>query len=399
MINIDFQNECCGCSACAQICPHDCISMNEDIEGFLMPKISLDKCVDCNLCEMVCPVFNSETETLTDNNIPQNVYAAYNKNEDIRMKSSSGGVFTILAEYAIKKNGVVFGAGLSDDCKSVYHCMIENTEDISILRGSKYVQSDMCGTYKEVKNQLDSGRFVLFSGTPCQVEGLIGFLNKKYDNLLLVDIVCHGVPSAKVWRKYLEYIENKYAIPEKIYFRDKTRGWEHCSFRIDYINGDKSLETFDYNLYSSAFLSDLFLRKTCYNCKFRKAHHKSDMTICDFWGIDEVLPEMNDNKGISAVMINSPKGEKVFEDIKCELIYKSVDFYAVEKHNVVIKQLAMHKNRKRFFKNLDKLDFAKNVKSNVHQYSALLRVPYKMVKICIKTVLGSDKLKKYLRIY
>lgn len=400
MINIDFNNECCGCSACSQICPYGCISMTENSEGFLIPEIDLGKCVNCSLCEKVCPVLNSETENLSDDNIPKNVYAAYNKNDDIRLKSSSGGIFTILAEYALKRDGVVFGARFSDDSKYVYHCMVENENDISFLRGSKYVQSDINNTYKEVRKQLETGRFVLFSGTPCQVEGLILFLKKKYENLLLVDIICHGVPSPKVWRKYLEYVENKNLLPKTVYFRDKTNGWNSFSFRIDYTNGEKYVESFEKSLYGSAFVSDLFFRKSCYKCRFRKANHKSDLTICDFWGIDEAFPDMNDNKGISAVIVNSVIGKKIFDDIECKMIYKQVNFYTVEKHNMILKQIMVNKNRDRFYKWLNRVDFEKNVKKNIPRRSILIRMPYKIAKVCLKTVLGNknfDKLKMWLK--
>lgn len=398
MIHIDFQNECCGCSACAQICQRGCISMAENSEGFLIPQFNLEKCTSCNLCEKVCPVLNSYSEVQDDSNIPQNVYAAYNKNTDIRLKSSSGGIFSILAEYTINKGGVVFGARLSDDCKSVYHCMIDNIDDISLFRGSKYVQSDINGAYKSVKEQLDKGRFVLFSGTTCQVEGLILFLQKKYEKLLLIDFICHGVPSPKVFRKYIEYVEEKYSSPHKVFFRDKTNGWDDYSFHIDYYNGKKHIEPLNKNLYGITFLNDLCLRKSCYKCKFRKPNHKSDMTISDFWGIDKSVPEMNDNKGISAVIVNSESGKKIFNDIKCNMIYKEVTFYDVEKHNSVLRQPVIHKNRERFYKNLDNIDFKKNVKKNASQHSILISTSYKIVKVCLKAILGDENFKK-LKMY
>lgn len=399
MINFDFSNDCCGCSACAQICPQNCISMPENEEGFWIPDIDVSKCVNCGLCEKVCPVINSKSETPNDNYIPDKVYAAYNKNESVRLTSSSGGIFIVLAEYTLKNGGIVFGAKLSEDCRSVYHCSAEDYEDVLKFSGSKYVQSDINGTYKDVKLYLESGRLVLFSGTPCQIEGLLCFLQKKYVNLICMDFICHGVPSPKVWRKYIEYAEN---INTKIlytYFRDKSNGWKNASLKIDFSNGEKQIELLNKNVYGSAFLSDLCLRNSCYNCKFRKSNHKSDITVCDFWGIDEVAPELNDDKGISALILNSPIGKEIFDKIQSNLIYKQVDFYSAEKHNAILKQPQMHKNRKRFFYRLDSMDLSKNVKKNIHRHSVFLRIPYNAVKYILKTILGENgfsKLKKFI---
>ena len=395
MISIDFNNECCGCSACSQICPQECIKMRENSEGFLIPQIDFEKCVSCNLCEKVCPVLNSETENLSDETIPKNVYAIYNKNEDIRLKSSSGGIFSLLAEYTIRKKGVVFGAKFSDDFKYVYHCMIEKEEDIAFFRGSKYIQSNINNTYKEVRNQLEKERFVLFSGTPCQVEGLRYFLRKEYDNLFLADLICHGVPSPKVWRKYLEHIENKYGKPKTVLFREKSNGWKGGgNVYITLQNNETHIDPLECNLYSSTFCQNLSLRNSCYECNFRKANRGSDVTIGDFWGIDSVAPELNDNKGISAVIMHSPKAKRIFEELSDQIVYSQVDFKSIEKNNLILKQPDKHKNRNKFYEALDKVSFDKNVKKNIPRHSAFIKMSYKIVKVCLKKILGDKNFNK-----
>lgn len=401
MIAIDFDSECCGCLACVQICPKGCISIVENTEGFLMPVTDNEKCVNCNLCRKVCPVVNSDTELLTDDNTPQRVYAAYNTDEKVRLNSSSGGIFTLLAEYVLSKKGVVFGAAFSDDCKSVYHKMIEKSDDIFRLRGSKYIQSNIGNTYADAKKQLEYGRFVLFTGTPCQTEGLLSFLGKRYENLLTVDVLCHGVPSQKVWRKYIDFFETRYAAPVSVSFRNKSDGWKDGgNFCIEYQNNKFVSEKLSKNIYYSAFVYDLCLRKSCYNCKFRRANRKSDITIGDFWGIERIAPELDDNKGISAVIVNSEKGELVFKEICSHLIYKKVSFNAVDKNNMVTRQLTVHKNRQKFFANLDRIDFDKNVRKNIHANNIFVRTINRIIKMCARAVLSETdyaKLKKIIR--
>ena len=394
MIKFDFNAECCGCSACAQICPKNCISMQENYEGFLVPVISASECIDCGLCEKACPVLNAKPESLSDINTPEEVYAAYNENDETRLGSSSGGIFMLLAEYTLRNGGIVFGAVLSEDCKSVYHCSSDNIEDMRKFSGSKYVQSNIKEAYKRVKAHLEAERLVLFSGTPCQIEGLLHYLSKKYNNLICMDFICHGVPSLKVYRKYIEYIEKKSIKISDIQFRDKTNGWRNFSLCVNYVNGESLSEPFDKNIYGSAFLSDLCLRRSCYRCKFRKANHSSDITVGDFWGIEQEAPELYDNKGVSVIVINTQKGREIFEDIKSELTYKRVDFFSAEKHNAILKQPIIHKNRQRFFKNLDSMDFKKNVRRNINRHCWFVAAFCRIVKSLLKSILGEKRFRK-----
>ena len=210
---LSLHEKCCGCSACMQACPKKCIIMKIDLEGFWYPKIKKSLCIDCHYCEKVCPVLHLLKKT---DKTPV-AYAAYSNEEYKRLNSSSGGIFTHLAEYILGEKGVVFGASFNEDYKSVKHILVENENDLGKLRGSKYLQSDINETYKIAKEKLDSGCLVLFTGTPCQIEGLICFLQKDYENLLLVDVVCHGVPSPKIWRDYLKKFGDSI---KKVSFRD-----------------------------------------------------------------------------------------------------------------------------------------------------------------------------------
>lgn len=228
MIEIKEKVECCGCQACYNICPKNAIEMVADEKGFKYPKVNKDKCINCGLCEKVCPILNKKTIE----NEPK-VYACYNKNDEIRMKSSSGGIFTLIAEEIIKRDGVVCGAAF-DEQYGLSHQFVESIEDLEKLRTSKYFQSSIEDTYRKTKEYLLNGRYVLFTGTPCQIEGLLSYLGKQYDKLYTQDIICHGVPSPKVWRKYVDYrlsIDKK--IPQSINFRDKKQqGWRTIFFII-----------------------------------------------------------------------------------------------------------------------------------------------------------------------
>lgn len=307
MIHIIDKFKCCGCNACVQRCPKQCISMQEDEEGFLYPIVDMSNCVDCGLCEKVCPVINQESERN-----PIEVFAAVNQDDSIRMQSSSGGIFTALAEQIIRENGVVFGARF-DEKWEVKHDYTETIEGLKVFRGSKYVQSRIGDTFKQAEFFLKAGRKVMFVGTPCQIAGLRLFLRKEYVNLLAVDIICHGVPSPMIWRKYLEDKTKRQGIEfiQSISFRDKGTGWKNYSFNIKYEKGNSESSFSEYasqNIFMKGFLADLYLRPSCYACPAKKLKSGSDITLGDFWGIQHIKPELDDDKGVCAFIINTRKG-------------------------------------------------------------------------------------------
>ena len=343
MIDIKEKKNCCGCEACVQRCPKSCITMREDNEGFLYPEIDKDICIDCGLCEKVCPVINQAEERK-----PLAVYAAKHKDEQIRMASSSGGAFTAIAESVIDEGGVVFGAKFNQDW-NVVHSYTETKEGLGAFRGSKYVQSRIGESYKEAESFLKAGRKVLFSGTPCQIAGLKRFLRKEYDNLLTVDFICHGVPSPGVWREYLKEetarqcseknsvlqrpIHERNAFIEGISFRDKRLGWKKFSFALalSTTNGSGAKNTvllsepLNKNIFLRGFLADLYLRPSCHACPSKSLKSGSDITIGDFWGVQNVMPEIDDDKGVSVVMVNSEKAGTLVEKILIEKIFVKYD--------------------------------------------------------------------------
>jgi len=304
MINIKYKPNCCGCSACVQVCPKQCIFFNEDAEGFLYPVVNKKLCIDCGLCEKVCPFLNPSAPRK-----PVKVLATINPNEEIRMKSSSGGIFTMLAEAVINEGGVVFGARFDKNWE-VMHDYTETKEGLDTFRGAKYTQSKIGITYKEAKDFLIQGRKVLFSGTGCQIVGLRLFLRKEYDNLLTVEIACHGVPSPAVWRAYLDDVtkgdKNKI---NSINFRDKRNGWNGYGLMIEK-DDDIIYELSTSNRYMQSFLKDLCLRPSCANCPAKQGASGTDLIIGDFWGVENIYPEIYDNKGCSFVVVNSEKGKE-----------------------------------------------------------------------------------------
>ncbi len=339
MIKIKNKRDCCGCEACVQACPKHCIDFVSDSQGFRYPKVNEERCVNCGLCNKVCPILNVE-EYASPTTTP--AYATYNQNANQRKNSSSGGIFTLLASRVISKGGVVFGA-VFDGAWNVVHSYAETVEGIEPLKRSKYVQSRIGNSYKHVKSFLAKGRIVMFVGTPCQIAGLKHYLRKDYDNLLTVDVICHGVPSPMIWQKYLK--EKKANLASKhhvesgrdveftsISFRDKVESWRryHLSFTykvmkdgIDAIGPDSIVETSSQYVweddYMQSFLHDYANRPSCFQCQFRNGKSRSDLTLADFWNIKECLsnPEMTGEKGTSLVLANTPKGEKMFNDIEC----------------------------------------------------------------------------------
>ncbi len=355
MITITEKEKCTGCFACANICPLSCISMDIDSEGFWYPVVDLNSCNDCNLCVDVCPVLQ-KTEVKND----PKAYACINKDELTRLKSSSGGIFSLIAEKTIENGGVVFGAKFNDSFE-VIHDSIVNKADIESFRGSKYVQSKIGDTYKQAKECLSQGKQVLFSGTPCQIEGLKAYLMEPYDNLLCIDNICHGVPSPAVFKKYIEYQENVAGFPvKKIMFRNKDEGWKKFSMSLLFGNNKKYRKNLETDMYLKLFLSDVCLRPSCYVCSFKSLHRESDITLADFWGIQNILPKMYDDKGASLVFVNSANGKKAFEEIQDDMICKEVEINnAVYYNQAAIKSVKLNPQRDDFFKELNFMDFDK----------------------------------------
>lgn len=349
MIEIKTKKDCCGCYACYNICPKECITMESDNEGFWYPNIDKNKCINCNLCEKVCPIINKPNSSLYE----KKSYAVFNKNEKIRLESSSGGIFSLLAEYVINNHGSVYGAVFDEDF-NVKHIKINSLQDIELLRGSKYVQSRINDIFKSIKFDLKNNKIVLFTGTPCQVAGLQSFLQKKYNNLILMDIVCHGVPSPLVWQQYIDELKQNYKQDIKsIYFRDKSTGWK--TYSIKFLFDKDEYKNFGFkDIYMKGFLNDIYLRPSCYNCNFKGIERISDITVADFWGIENVLPKMDDDKGTSLVVIHSEKGKQVFDKLKDKIILNEVNLNEAIKYNPsMITSVNYNKNREAFFAELN----------------------------------------------
>lgn len=299
--------KCSGCEACVSICPTHSILMKEDKEGFLQPSINTKTCIKCHKCERTCPIVNLGNK---EESYETKAYAAINLDEVIRRRSSSGGVFYALAEWIIKQGGVVFGARFNADWE-VVHDFAETMDGIIPFMGSKYVQSRIGDTYLQAKKFLEDGRWVLFSGTPCQLGGLRSFLGKEYNHLLQVDIICYGVPSPGVWRSYLQEHKRKKGEIRHISFRDKRDGWRNCRFIISF---DKGAEEID-GPFMKGFSYKVYLRKSCYECSFRHYHRDSDLTIADYWGVHKFCQDMYDDKGTSIVFSHSSIGDSVMTAI------------------------------------------------------------------------------------
>lgn len=335
MIRIDDKARCCGCGGCAQSCPVGCIAMSADGEGFLYPAVDESACVNCGRCEAVCPVLNAEggaarREGLFDR--PRAV-GGWNRDEEIRQASSSGGAFTLMAGEILRRGGVVYGAVMNG--QRVAHAAAETKAELAAMRGSKYVQSDVGDCYRQAKAQLKAGRPVLFSGTPCQTAGLMDYLGKPYENLYLVDFICHGVPSPRVFAEYLASLERKGGSKIVAFtFRGKEKGWYSKGSRLQMgpqaaFEDGSELHVYPAlkDSYINGFLEDLTLRPSCYECRFKGVPRRAaDITLADFWGVDEALPEMNDGKGTSLLLIHGQRGMALFDAIKGGLEYRECDW-------------------------------------------------------------------------
>lgn len=317
-MKITDSSDCVGCTTCEKCCPRNAISMQKNEEGFLYPVIDEKKCIQCNICQKVCPI-NSVNNC---DNI-QKVFAVKHNSPDIRKQSTSGGAFTALAENILKKNGWVFGA-MYDDNMNVVHGGTDSIDKVELFRGSKYTQTVLGNTFTLVEEKLNLGKNVLFTGTPCQCAGLKCYLDFKktnQNNLVICDIVCHGVPSPLLWSDHMNSLEKKYGKIEHYYCRSKIKGWhnhiEHCVWKSGIVEYGTRFVQKQKNI----FYTNLCLRESCGNCKFASLSRCSDITIADYWGIEKCHPEFDDDNGVSFFMINSVKGEKVFNEISESIVY------------------------------------------------------------------------------
>ena len=356
MIKIIGKKDCCGCWACANVCPKQCIQMLDDREGFKYPQVDKDICINCDLCEKVCPIFHAEKD---DKERFQTGYLAQHKDEIIRQQSTSGGAFTAIASWVIRQGGVVFGAGYIKDSFVVVHQAVEREEDLVFFRNSKYVQSDVGDCYRQVLEYLKKDRLVLFSGTPCQIEGLCGFLRGKiYKNLVLVDLVCRGIPSPRVLNLYIsaqqQMIGGQFT---NVLFRDKFYGYHYSSFSIynkdsakDYHKGVNS------NAYLRAFFSNLSDRPSCYDCKFKKRYRKSDLTLWDCFPIERFTKQM-DGKGTTRILVQSEKGAEIVKQAEVDMKLVEVDADILVKDvREMFNSVPMNPKREQFFEELNSMD-------------------------------------------
>lgn len=320
MIRISDKALCSGCSACVNACPAQCIVPRRDREGFYYPVANADLCIECGKCEDVCPVLNPMA--------PQSPIVAYAaRSEALMGGSSSGGIFPALAERFIDEGGIVYGAAFAADM-TVEHIEVADKEGLKKIRGSKYVQSELYSAFEEVRDHLRSGRKVMFTGTPCQIAGLKKYLGNDTVGLFSVDIACHGVPSPGVWEKYVKELEQTRGCRlVSVDFRNKVRSWRHYDV-VYYAEREGNVPLSwqfkaDDDLFLSLFRQDVTLRPSCYDCPSRNGRSGSDLTLADLWSVAKSAPEMNDDKGVSLVLINSPQGLSRFEaltGIECQKV-------------------------------------------------------------------------------
>lgn len=331
MIRITDKSQCTGCTACYNICSRKAIRMQSDEFGQIYPQITLDLCSDCNLCETVCPLLHQDIIPKDDDTDSLEVKAIFNKDSDVRRRSTSGGVFSLLADYIIKKGGVVCAARF-DERFHIHHAFFESIDEIDPFRGSKYAQSDLSDVFKQIKKYLKT-KIVMFVGTPCQVAGLKCYLIKDYENLYTCDFICMSISSGKMWDEYiLDYQKNH--LIKRIFFKDKRIGWHKSDWRmlIEDEQGEHLIKGFE-NLYLYTYLNHYSARISCFSCAFRHCKHLSDFTIADCWGIDEVHPEFDDNKGCTSLILQTEKGRRVFDTIKKDANYIDYDIDSVRQYN------------------------------------------------------------------
>lgn len=386
MIQILDKKDCCGCNACGDICPKDAIIFKTDIEGFWYPEVDKEKCIDCGLCDKVCPIIN--IKELKKNDLTESIcYAAEHKNLEVVFDSTSGGMFSALADIMYRSKGYVGGAIFNEDF-SVRQYISNVKSDLPKLRSSKYLQSNFEGFYKQVRDLVKAGENVLVCGSPCQMAALRAFLKKDYDNLIIADYICRGINSPKVWRKYLDSFEERYG-HKVVYCKAKSKeyGWRNLTQKVILSNGKAYYETKDQSKFTQGYLqTNAYCRPSCYDCKFKGYPRMSDITLADFWGIEKVDKSMEKDLGTSLVMVNSKKGMAYFEKAKTRINYIHVPFKSIEAGNKSL-HLSLEPpkvDRKQFFEDLDRMSF-------IQLSDKYIKAPRPTLKRRIRTVLKKVK--------
>lgn len=363
MIHIVDKTLCCGCNACGDICPKDAITFKSDAEGFWYPEVDLSLCISCGLCEKTCPMLHINELKQNDFDTPK-VYGAFANDVVIRFDSTSGGLFSVLAQAMYKEGGYVGGAVYTDTF-DVKNFISNDKRDLRRLRSSKYLQSNAEGLYKEIKRLLLAGEKVLVCGSPCQMAALRQFLRKDYDNLLIVDFLCRATNSPKVFHKYLESLETKYA-SKIVAIKDKNKdhGWHSLARKITFEDGQVYYGEGHEDDYRRGYHLNIYERPSCYECKFKGLPRMSDLTLADFWGLQQIDPEMDKDLGTSLVLVNSEKGERFFEKVRSKLTVKEYKLsQAISGNKTAILggtlPYPFHLSRSSFFKALDEMPFDK----------------------------------------
>lgn len=360
MINISDKQKCCGCNACGDVCPKDAITFKTDIEGFWYPEVNKETCIDCGLCENVCPIINIIDLKKNDYQKPAHTIAAVNKNMRVRWNSTSGGAYTAFAETMLEQGGYVSGAIYNEGFTGVHNYVSNNPVDLDKLRSSKYLQSNAEGLFKEIKGLLLKGEKVLACGTPCQMAALRSFLRKNYENLIIVDFICRGVNSPKVYRAYLDSLEKKYN-SKVVYVKAKNKelGWRNLTRKVTFENGQSYYGVHMQDDFRRGYHTNVFCRPSCYDCQFKDFPRIADITIADYWGIEKVDKNLDMNIGTSMILLNSNKGIAFFENVKEKLDYRETAFESILGGNIALrKSIEPAKiDRDAFFKDLDEHDF------------------------------------------
>ena len=358
MIQITDQTKCTGCGACRNICPVSCITMTPDSEGFAYPVVDADRCTQCGQCVRVCPLIDPGDSIRPDRTESPIVLAAWNKDNETRVLSTSGGIFSALATAVFNDSGYVSGA-IYNDHRSVEHTLTNDPSRLAELRSSKYLQSDVGETYKEVKEALKKGARVLICGAPCQIAGLYNYLGKDYDNLITASFVCLGVSSPKSYQKYIDWLEGKYGAKVKsVKFKSKEYGWHRFSTKATFENGKEYLEDRYHDVYMKSLLTLRCVRPACYHCAFKGLPLQADITLADFWGIENHRPDLDSDTGTSAVLLNSEKGIRFFSPLTETICSEPMPLYQFAAGNKALtKSIEPHPKRAEFFRNLDSQPF------------------------------------------